>query len=83
MERSFSQLSSGIRFVFCDMMFGKVGQDIQTDIVIYSVCNQMGTVFTEMTSRTALTWYTVMKTAFKNKNIKRIFIMKILNFKNY
>ena len=28
-------------------------------------CNQTGTVFTEMSSWTALTWYTVMKTAFK------------------
>ena len=44
----------------------------------------METVFAEMSSWTALTWYEVTKTAFKTKNIKResfgIFIMKILNF---
>ena len=37
-----------------------------------------------LSSWTALTWYTVMKTAIKAKNMKRksfgIFIMKILNF---
>ena len=40
----------------------------------------------EMLFCTALTWYIVMKTAFKNNNIKGesfgIFIMKILNLKS-
>ena len=43
----------------------------------------MGTVFAEMSFRTALPWYKVMKTAFLTKNIKNvsfgILIMKILN----
>ena len=43
----------------------------------------MGTVFKEISSWTALTWYTVMKTEFKNKNMKSesfgILIKKILN----
>ena len=46
----------------------------------------MGKVFAEMSSWTALAWYTVMKTAFRTKSIKRDsfgnFIMKILNFKS-
>ena len=41
----------------------------------------MGIVFAEMSAWTALTGYTVMKSAFKTKNMKckcfRIFIMKI------
>ena len=45
----------------------------------------MGTVFTEMSSWTALT-FTVMKTAFKTNNMIGesfgIFIMKILNSKS-
>ena len=45
----------------------------------------MGTVIEEISSWTALTWYTVMKTEFKTKNIKSesfgIFIKKILNLK--
>ena len=40
----------------------------------------MGTVFAEMSSWIALTWYTVMKTAFNTKNMKSesygIFIVK-------
>ena len=47
-------------------------------------CNQMGIVFAEMSSRAALTGYTVLKTAFKNINMKTIsfgiFIIKILYF---
>ena len=50
-------------------------------------CNQMGTVFAEMSSWTALAWYTVMKTAFKTKSMIsesfEIFFMKILNFSSY
>ena len=46
----------------------------------------MGTVITEMSSWTALTWQTGMKTAFETKNIKSnyfgTFIMKILRFKS-
>ena len=34
-------------------------------------CNQMGTGFAQMSSWPALTWYTVIKTAFKTKNRKR------------
>ena len=49
-------------------------------------CNQMETVLAEMSSWTTLTWYTVMKTAFKTQNMKSelfgIFNMKILNFNN-
>ena len=45
----------------------------------------MRTVYAEMSSWTALTGFTVMKTAFKIKNVKSeiffIFIMKFLNFK--
>ena len=44
----------------------------------------METVFADMSSWEALTWYTVMKTAFKAKNMKSeyfgIFIMKIFDF---
>ena len=44
----------------------------------------MGTVFPEMSSWTGLAWSTVMKTAFKTKDMKSesvgIFIMKILDF---
>ena len=44
-------------------------------------CNQMGTICAEMLSWTALTWYTVLKTEFKTKNMKNesfgSFIMKI------
>ena len=62
----------------------KVGS--RGDVVLNIVgCNQMETVFGELSSWTALTWLTVMKTAFKNKNMKSkyfgIFNMKILNFK--
>ena len=35
---------------------------------LLSVMHQMGTDFPEMSSWTALTWYTVIKTAFKTKN---------------
>ena len=46
----------------------------------------MGTVFEEMSSWTALIWYTVMKTAFRSKNMKSesfgIFIRKIINLKS-
>ena len=46
----------------------------------------MGTVFAEMSSWAALTWYTVMKTGFKTKNMKSesfgIFIIKIVDFKS-
>ena len=46
----------------------------------------MGTVFEEMSSWTAVIWYTVMKTGFRSKNMKSesfgIFIMTILNFKS-
>ena len=46
----------------------------------------MGTVFTEMSSWTALTWDIGMKTAFKTKNMKfksfGIIIVKIKNFKS-
>ena len=46
----------------------------------------MGTVFAEMSSWTALTWYKVTKTALKTKNMKSesfgIFIMKILDFES-
>ena len=50
-------------------------------------CNQIGTVFAELSSWTALEWYTVMKTAFKTKNTKReskkiFFSIKVLNFKS-
>ena len=49
-------------------------------------CNQMGTVFVEMSSWAALSWYAVTKKEVKTKNIKiessRIFITKILNFKS-
>ena len=34
---------------------------------LFLMFGQVGQVFTEMTCRTALTWYTVMKTAFKTK----------------
>ena len=46
----------------------------------------METVCAEMSSWKSLTWYTVMKTAFKTKNMKNesfgIFIIKFLNFKS-
>ena len=46
----------------------------------------MGTVFAEMSSLTDLIWYTVMKRAFKTKNMKSefvgIFMAKILIFKS-
>ena len=46
--------------------------------------NHNRTVFKEMTSWTALTWYIGLKTAFYTKHIKRkyfrIFIMMIFNF---
>ena len=46
----------------------------------------MGIVFEEMSSWTALAWYTVMKTVFRTTSMKRDsfenFIMKILNFKS-
>ena len=46
----------------------------------------MGKVFTEMSPWTAFTCYTVMKKAFKTKNIKsesfENFMMKILNFRS-
>ena len=46
----------------------------------------MGKYFAEMSSRTALAWYTVMNLAFRTKSMKRdsfgTFIMKILNFKS-
>ena len=46
----------------------------------------MGTVFADMSSWAALTWYAVMKTAFKTTNMKTesfgIFIMKIFNLKS-
>ena len=49
-------------------------------------CNLMGTAFEEMLSWTALTWYTVLKTAFKTKIGKSeslgIFTIKIWNFKS-
>ena len=42
----------------------------------------MGPVFAEMSSYTALTWYTVMKTPFKLKNVKSesfgTFIIKLI-----
>ena len=51
----------------------------------YSVM-QMGTFFAEMSSWTALTWFTVTKTTFKTKNMKSdsfgIFIIKFLDFKS-
>ena len=55
--------------------------------VFYSVMqSEMGTVFVEISSWTALTWYTVMKTVFMTKNRKRgslgIFIMNISYFKS-
>ena len=37
----------------------------------------MGTVFAEMSSRTALTWYKVMKIAFKTKIMKSDFFWYI------
>ena len=44
------------------------------------------TIFAEMSSWTAVTWQTVMKTAFETKNMKRkyfgIFIMIILNLES-
>ena len=43
----------------------------------------MGIVFTEMSSLIALPWYTVMKTAFRTKNMKNEsfgILMKILEF---
>ena len=41
-------------------------------------CNQMGTVFAEMSSRTALTWYKVMKIAFKTKIMRSDFFLVYL-----
>ena len=63
------------------------GNHLQLPLIEYTVwCNQMGTVFAEISSWTALKWYTVMKTEFKTKNMKTesfgIFITKILNFKS-
>ena len=44
----------------------------------------MGTVFADMSSWTALTWYTVMTTASKTKNMKSesfgIFTIKFFEF---
>ena len=49
-------------------------------------CNQMGRGFAEMSSWTATSWYTVMKTALITKNMKSksfvICIKKFLNFKS-
>ena len=46
----------------------------------------MGAVLAEMSSWPNLTWYTVMQTAFKTKNMKSIpfelFTIKIFNFKS-
>ena len=63
--------------------FGKIDTAKKLTLNTYSVMQSDGNSFlSEMSSRAALTGYTVFKTAFKTKNMKTetfgIFIIKIL-----